>query len=147
MTPRTIPARFARFVMLSGCGWCLDMALFGWGVTLGADPFAANLLSALTAASLVFLASRRLAFARQEGAAAQRSALYALYTLGVILLAGRAIAILMLAMDWMAGRAGLAPTPALAAMLAKVAVTPPQLLANFLVARALAERRWTRAHG
>ena len=145
----TIPAQasaFLRFAALSGCGWLLDLAvllLLVRGAGVGALP--ANLCSSALAASMVFLVSRRRIHDGAQGGVHLRLGLYMAYTACIILLASSAMPLLV---GWAAAVLGEEQRTA-AVFLAKVAVTPPQLLLNFFVSRALARHQWTRSdeHG
>lgn len=125
---------FGRFAFVSGVGWLFDVAVLAGLTRLAAwPPFAANLVSSLLAASAVFLFTRKRVHAGQDGAVPGRLAGYLIYTLAVILAAS---ALMQALADALAG--GFTPTAA--ALLAKVVVTPPQLLSNFLVSRFIS--RW-----
>jgi putative flippase GtrA len=135
----------AYFIGVSGLGWLLDISLLVLLVgRLGLQPFPASIASACTAALGVFLISRRFIFRGRRNALGARIALYMGYSICMILAAAAAIHGLV---HW--GRAaaiGLhwsAPAPLLAAC-AKVVVTPPQLLANFHVARFMSEHNLNR---
>lgn len=129
---------FLRFVALSGGGWLLDcgllLALTGMGMPLGG----ANFISSATAALTVFLVSRLLVFTPGSGGVWSRAALYLGYqTIGILaasMLIGPAAA-------WAAGIADWAghplPSAQAASFFGKVFITPPQLVANFLVSRYL----------
>ena len=138
---------FFRFAALAGCGWLLDLALLLLLVRqLGVSPFAANVASSLVAASAVFLAARARVFSRAEGGLPVRMGLFLAYTLTVILVASAVVELLAARLPGLTmelGRVALDATAA--AALAKVLVTPPQLLLNFVVSRLLAEHGRVRA--
>ena len=140
--------RFLHFSGLSGLGWCLDFALFLLLTAgLAVLPAFANLASSLCAAAFVFLVSRRAIFAPGAARPAMRFAAYLGYTLLVVILASQALQLIVgLLGGWQRGDGAAIPPAALPA-LAKIAITPPQLLLNFCVARLLAERHPGLRHG
>jgi hypothetical protein len=87
----------------------------------------------------VFLISRRLVFNRAEGALLQRVALYFGYNLALILLASLAVGYLAPHLAALAARMNIDASSTAIAAAAKVLVTPPQLLMNFLASRLLSE--------
>ncbi len=130
-----------KFGGLSGMGWLLDFTLLLSMVGgLGMPPFAANVISSSTAALMVFLVSRRLIFDRSEGALGTRIAVYLLYTLCLITAAAWAMTLIMGGLAGLAQAYGHDPSRALLTAAAKVLVTPPQLLLNFLMSRHMSER-------
>ena len=134
-------AAFLKFGGLSGMGWLLDFALLLSMVgVLGVPPFAANVVSSSAAALTVFLLSRRLVFDRSEGALGTRIAVYLLYTLCLITVAAWVMTLIIQVLAGLAQANGYAPPPAVLTACAKVLVTPPQLLLNFLMSRHMSER-------
>lgn len=134
-------AAFLKFGGLSGMGWLLDLTLLLSMVGgLGTPPFLANVISSSTAALLVFLLSRRLIFDRREGALGTRVAVYLLYTLCLITAAAWAMTLIIHGLDGLAQAYGQDPSRAALTAAAKVLVTPPQLLLNFLMSRHMSER-------
>lgn len=130
---------FLRFAGLSGMGWLLDLTVLV--VLVGSfqvPAFAANVVSSSIAALSVFLLSRYLVFKRDERALGVRIAIYMGYTLCVILVAAAALRGVIGIL------AGIPLTQHYSATvlagIAKVIITPPQLLLNFVVARATSER-------
>ena len=132
---------FLRFAGLSGLGWLMDVTILLLLVgALGVPAFAANVVSSSTAALCVFLLSRRLVFERKAHALGTRVAIYMAYTLCMILVAA---AVLQAIASFLGGLEVLRPLHLSATVLAgiaKVIVTPPQLLLNFFMARAMSER-------
>ncbi len=127
---------FLKFGGLSGVGWLLDFTLLLSMVSgLGLPPFVAS-----TAALTVFLVSRRFIFARNEGALGTRIAAYFVYTLCVIAAAALAMTFIIRVLNGLALAYGDAPSSTLLTAVAKVLVTPPQLLMNFVMSRYLSER-------
>ncbi|HEV2735564.1 MAG TPA: GtrA family protein [Longimicrobiaceae bacterium] len=138
--------KFIRFAALSGCGWLLDFCLLLVLVhAAAAPPLLANLVSSTTAASAVFLVSRACVFDSSAGGVHARLGVYVLYTLVVILAASALVGVLAsrLASPGVFGL--LAGDATEAAAIAKVIVTPPQLLLNFVVSKFLNERAALRA--
>jgi hypothetical protein len=105
----------------------------------------ANMISSLGAASLVFLVSRGRVFASAQGFAPARLAIYLAYTALLVTIASFTIGALARPIADEARSLGLANAPALAAVLAKVIVTPAQLALNFLMASRLNGPAPTRA--
>ncbi len=134
-------AAFLKFGGLSGMGWLLDFALLLSMVGgLGMPPFVANVISSSTAALTVFLVSRRLIFDRSEGALGTRIAVYLLYTVCLITAAAWVMTLVIQLLGGLAQANGLDPSRAVLTAAAKVLVTPPQLLLNFLMSRHMSER-------
>lgn len=135
------PSAFLKFAGLSGVGWLLDATLLLALVSAaGWLPSHANIASSCTAALAVFLLSRQMVFHKASRALLLRVAAYLAYSLCLILAASLAVGIIvpplsMVAASWSQQWAWTAATAA-----AKVLVTPPQLLLNFVVSRFLAER-------
>ena len=134
-------AVFLRFAVLSGCGWLLDFAvLMGLVGLAGAPPLAANLVSSALAASMVFLVSRSHIFKEVQGSLPVRWGLYLGYTAGAILVWSAALQGLSPIVAHGAAGLGLRLDPSLPVAAAKVIITPPQLLLNFVMARWLNQR-------
>ena len=134
-------AAFLKFGGLSGMGWLLDFALLMSMVgALGVPPFAANVVSSSIAALTVFLVSRRFIFDRSEGALGTRVAVYLFYTLCLITAAAWAMTLIIQVLAGLAQANGYALSPAVLTACAKVLITPPQLLLNFLMSRYMSER-------
>jgi putative flippase GtrA len=141
--PSSFVASFLKFAGLSGLGWLLDACILIGLVSFAVlVPFQANIISSCTAALAVFLLSRELIFYKAPRAHLLRILSYLAYTLTVILsaslLLGALVAILQPLAASLVG--SWAATVAVAA--AKVLVTPPQLMMNFLMSRFLSERRF-----
>ena len=135
-------ASFLRFGGLSGLGWladtCILLALVHF---FGVVPFAANLVSSCIAALSVFLISRELIFNKAGGRTGLRIAAYLAYQLVLICFASVAVQLLSTWLGGLAGTHGIALSTTAVAGIAKVVVTPPQLVLNFLVSRFMSERR------
>lgn len=133
---------FLRFGGLSGLGWladaCILLALVGF---FGVAPFIANLVSSSIAALSVFLISRELVFNKASGRTALRIAAYLAYVLVLICVASVAVQLISTWLREFAEGHRLALSATAAAGVAKVIVTPPQLVLNFLVSRFMSERR------
>ena len=124
------------FVLLSGAGWVFDMALFWAGVSLlGLPPGIANVISATVAAMTVYAVSRSLVFGTSARPDRSFIAYFAYVEINIVLFS----AAIQLLAGLIAGRQFVAD-PDLAALVAKVIVTPFSLACNFLVARWLSRR-------
>ena len=129
---------FLKFGLLSGAGWLLDCALLlllsqGFGIHISI----ANFVSSSVAALLVFTVSRFLIFDSTPGRSFLKTLIYFFYTCGVIVVASVFMGFLVRLVQYGAPQLALEITQGQAAFLAKVIVTPPQLLANFLMSRYL----------
>jgi putative flippase GtrA len=135
-------ASFVRFAGLSGMGWVLDTAILLALIHATTMPSAlANIISSCTASLMVFVVSRQFVFQAASHYFAARVALYLGYVLAVIFVASFALSgLVRLLAPMLAPHVTIDWLPTAAAGLAKVLVTPPQLLLNFLVARHLTER-------
>ncbi len=132
---------FLKFGGLSGMGWLLDFALLlSMVVAFGVPPFVANVISSSIAALTVFLVSRRFIFDRSEGALGARIVVYLLYTLSLITVAAGVMTLIIHLLAGLAQANGYDPAPAVLTACAKVLITPPQLLLNFLMSRHMSER-------
>ena len=133
---------FLKFGTLSGLGWLLDFAiLVSLVALLGAPAFAANVVSSSVAAMSVFLISRRLIFTPGEGGLELRAAIYFVYTLAMIGIAASAMTLIVDALSALAAGRNLHPSATVLAAVAKVLVTPPLLILNFLMSRHTSEAR------
>jgi putative flippase GtrA len=132
---------FMRFVAVSGAGWLLDasllLALIG---AFHAPAFGASLVSSSIAATCVFLVSRRFIFDGKATFVGLRVGFYMCYTIGVIVIAAAAIQAIVTMLRGTAESDHIVVGSTVLAGIAKIVVTPPQLLANFLVARSTSER-------
>ena len=139
----------ALFVAVSGTGWLLDTAVFlllsgpgGWPVA------AANMLSGSCGALLVFAASSRGIFRRNDGSMAQKVAVLLLFNAVVIAASSAVLALIAARLGTLSATWGPAwgeawgwtPPPNVLRLLAKVLVTPVTLALNFVVVRLLLER-------
>ena len=128
---------FLRFALLSGGGWLLDCALLLLLTHLGLALGVSNVISSVTAAITVFLVSRVLVFEAVATPALSRAALYLGYQAFSIFIASVLIVPAAGLGRWAAESAGMVVGTALASFLGKVIITPPQLVANFLVSKFL----------
>jgi|AraplaMF_Cvi_mMS_1032046.scaffolds.fasta_scaffold26536_2 putative flippase GtrA len=129
---------FFQFGAISGVGWLLDCSLlFLFTQWLNLPVFQANFLSSVIAAVAVFSASRLLVFRSNRGQYFVRSAMYALYTCVVILIASLAMLLVLLVVRAVESHYSFSLSYADEVLFVKVFVTPPQLLANFFMARVL----------
>lgn len=138
---------FLKFGSLSGLGWLLDFAiLLALVGGLGAPTFAANLVSSSVAAMAVFLISRRLIFTPASGGLEKRVAIYFAYTLAMIGLAAGAMTVIVDILSAVAVRQDIHASAVVVTGMAKILVTPPLLILNFLMSRHTSEREiqaWT----
>lgn len=129
------------FVAVSGAGWLLDTGVFlllsgpgGWPVT------AANMLSGSCGALLVFAASSRGIFRRNEGPMLQKVLALLLFNGIVIVLSSLALGLIAAQLGRSAAWLGWEAAPGALRLAAKVLVTPVTLALNFVVVRLLLER-------
>ncbi len=138
---------FLKFGGLSGLGWIADASILLFLVSaFGMTPFAANFISSCIAALAVFLVSRELVFAKASGRTGLRIVGYLAY---VLVLIGVASFMAQLIATWVRGldgTYGVAVSATMAAAVAKVCITPPQLVLNFLASRAMSERKLGERH-
>ncbi len=121
-----------RFALVGSLGWSLDALILLAAVRLaGAHPGPANMLSSLTAAAFVYLVAHRRVHKGQPDLVPLRLGIYVAYTVGLVTLMSFLLAVIVQALQ------GLVPVPVVV-LAAKVLVTPPQFLCNFLVSRRLA---------
>lgn len=121
-----------RFAGVAGAGWLLDaLVLLAAVAFAGVPATAANILSSLLAASFVYLVSHHHVHHGRPGMPAIQLGLYVLYTLLLILAASATLGLLVPPLARVLPAAG-------AVLAAKILVTPPQFLCNFLVSRLLA---------
>ena len=133
---------FLKFGSLSGLGWLLDFAiLISLVAFFGAPPFAANVVSSSVAAMSVFLISRKLIFTARDGGLEVRVAIYFAYTLAMIGVAAGAMTLIVDALRVLAVRWDWHPSLAVLTAMAKILVTPPLLIMNFLMSRHTSERK------
>lgn len=137
--------RFSGFTIISGLGWILDFTILTSLVQLNVPVFWANLAGAFCAVTLVYVLAVRHVFERLNSAAPWKLLVaYWLWQVVAISLASALIALLTAAIvtqfvDMMPVM-GLQQKTA-AAFVAKVAVTPLTLVANFLFMRFLLESK------
>lgn len=123
-----------RFALVAGLGWLIDLAtLMSLSFALGIPAGWANVVSSLLAASLVYLISHHRVHEGQPDAVPMRLAAYLAYTVVLVFSVSFVLQMLVGAIsEYMA--------PGRALVAGKVLVTPPQLLANFIVSRHLARK-------
>lgn len=132
---------FLKFGGLSGLGWIADTCILLTLVSvLGVAPFAANLISSSIAALSVFLLSRETIFNKAAGGTGSRIAGYLVYTFLLICVASLGVQVISAWVGKLASARHIALSATEAAAVAKVLVTPPQLVLNFLMSRFLSER-------
>lgn len=134
-------AAFLKFAGLSGAGWLLDaLLLLALVSAAGWQPFHANIASSCTAALAVFMVSRQMVFQKASRALLLRVGAYLAYSLCLILAASAAVGALVQPLSMLTAQLSQAWAWPAATAVAKVVVTPPQLVLNFLVSRFLVER-------
>lgn len=119
-----------RFAVVAGAGWLLDASCL-LGFSRVVPPGLANVASSLIAATFVYLVAHSFVHAGRPSLVGLRLGLYAGYTLVLILIASTALA-------GIAAALGPCAPGALAIICAKIVITPPQFLCNFLMSRMLA---------
>jgi putative flippase GtrA len=131
---------FIKFGALSGGGWLLDCFLLLLLTAKLSTPLTiANFISSSVAALSVFTISKFLVFKPNGASPILKTFIYFGYTCAVILLAsviiGPAAWLVKRTADYLA----IELAPGQLTFIAKVLITPPQLLANFLMSRYLVE--------
>lgn len=136
----------ARFVLLSGMGWLLDLGVYMASIRVGASIFAAALLGATCGASLAFLTASRFVFQAPHQRLAFKLTLYLGYTACLIVCAATLIdATADLLFQFARPGSGLADF-GIFAFAAKCLVTPLTLALNYLVSRFLLNAVFQRVH-
>lgn len=143
--------RLHRFAVLSGIGWLLDFGLFNLLAWSGVKLFVANMSGATLGVSWVFLTARALIFQSRRTSLAAAMAGYVVWNTIAIVAASAAVDLLggwldatrwMPALSAMLGAGGLTvDATALPAPLAKIAVTPFTMYANYVMMGVITERR------
>lgn len=128
--------QFLQFAALSGGCWILDTATLLLLSRAGHfTPAVANTISSCMAAGIVFLVSRHHIHCGTQAGASGRTAVYIAYTLILIFAASALLSALTKHLAPL-GLTGLSGERLL--FVAKVIVTPPQLICNFFVSRFVA---------
>ena len=136
---------FLQFAGLSGLGWLLDISILLTLVSaFKLDPSLANMVSSCTAALAVFLLSRELIFNKASKVLSLRITIYLIYTLSVIVVASIAIGMIVPILRPLAGNIIGEWTLVALVGVAKIIVTPPQLIMNFYMSRFISERQFSR---
>ncbi len=146
--------RFSVFTLISGTGWLIDLGLTIGLVTAGLGPFLASMIGSLVAVSFVFVISQLMVFDTGGRVHTDQYGYYLVWHAVTIPLASGAVAGLTGLLGAPVGHlTGLLPdlvvavlpgATALAAGVAKAAITPATLTANFFFMRWLVERRGKR---
>jgi putative flippase GtrA len=122
-----------RFAAVAGCGWLIDaICLLAFSRVIA--PGLANVASSLIAASFVYLVSHRYVHSGQPSMVGLRLGAYAVYTVGLILVASLAMTRILPVLK-------LYGSPVVVIICAKIIITPPQFLCNFVTSRFLAHLR------
>ena len=133
---------FLKFGTLSGAGWLIDCGiLLVLSQTFGVALSIANFISSSTAALIVFTVSRFLIFDSNTQNSILKTLVYFFYTCGVIFAASTVIGPVLRLVRYGSQYLELSPSTGQAAFFAKVLITPPQLLANFIISRYLSTAR------
>ena len=138
-----------RFAVISGVGWLIDFSLFNVLVRTGMAPGRANLVSAGLAVLFVFITSRRHLFAGALRPIGQAMGLYIAYNIIAVALAS----LLVGALSHVATTLLVNSCPALhlaacqrmgglGPALAKIAVTPATMYANFVASAFINMKRF-----
>jgi putative flippase GtrA len=147
-----IGERLSRFTLISGGGWLLDVGVMLGLVAAGTSPFVANLIGALCGVSSVFVLAQRRVFTTLGGGGV-RWRLFLPYLCWQAVAIPAASALVALIANVAAGAAEIPAAwfavvspvtisaAVIAAGVAKVAVTPLTLYANFVFSGWLMERR------
>ncbi len=147
MQLRPLLISFLKFGGLSGLGWladaCILLVLVGY---FGITPLVANFISSCIAALAVFLISRELIFSKATGRTGLRVLGYLAYVLALICVASVMAQLISTWVLELSATHRLAVSATMAAAVAKVIITPPQLVSNFLVSRAMSERKLEGRH-
>ena len=129
---------FIKFGTLSGGGWLLDCGiLLILSQTFGITLSIANFLSSSIAALIVFSTSRFLVFNSPSPQSVKSTAVYFVYTCLIIIAASSVIGQVEWVFKYISDINKFELTAGQLAFVAKVIVTTPQLLANFIVSRYL----------
>jgi len=144
--------KFSRFTLVSGTGWLIDIGLTLVLVALTVAPFWASVAGSLTAVTFVYFVSQVVSFDVGGRVRGDRYWIWLIWHGLTLPLASALVAALTHALAPWSARllevlAGLGtglPLPGalvLAAGIAKLAIAPVTLAANFLVMRRLVENR------
>jgi putative flippase GtrA len=130
--------QFARFFVTAGIAWLADLLVFfvithfNW-----LTPGLANIVSCLVGASFAWLLSMRHVFYKQQAGSQRMLLVYWAYVLATILLFSALINAMVPELTRLGTQVNLVFS---APLWAKILVTPPSLLLNFFVMRALASK-------
>ena len=134
--------KFIRFGGLSGAGWLFDFAVYlSILYVVGLLPYIANFISSSLAAILVFTISREFIYDKADGSGGRRFVYYFFYSAIAIILASMSILYLSLQLGNFSIRNEIHLTEFSVAVIAKILITPPLLILNFLMSRFLNETR------
>ena len=134
--------KFIKFGIFSGGGWLFDCSLLLFlSQIIGVPLFAANFISSSIAAITVFTIARFLIFQSVKNYPLLKTFIYFCYTCGVIVVASVIIGPIAWLSQHTAAYFSIYLTAGQISFIAKVLITPPQLLANFFMTRYLAENQ------
>jgi putative flippase GtrA len=121
-----------NFGLIAGLGWIFDVFIFISILNFTKIPISgANILSSFFAASVVYIITHAFLYRSGRRSLGGRLTLYLLYTAAIILSMSVALDMLARVLAPNIGRSQ-------ALLMAKVLITPPQFLLNFMVSRYLA---------
>ena len=133
---------FIKFGALSGAGWVLDsVLLIVLSQKAGISLSIANFISSSIAALLVFTVARYFVFYVRSANSLLKTLLYFCYTCAIIVIASSFIEPIVLLVQYLFSKFTIEATSGQIAFSAKVIITPPQLIANFLVSRYIAHKK------
>jgi len=132
--------KFIRFVGLSGIGWIADFIILISLVTYTTVPtHYANMISSCIAALGVFIASREKVFVKGKRNIYANLGIYLIYTLLIIMAASYLIGALSMYLIHTMSLMGFVFQPVLLVAIAKIVLTPFNMLLNFFVSKWLNE--------
>jgi len=143
--PSSLWQKFLQFGGLSGLGWLGDFCILLSLVSLlGLPPGQANVISSFIAATMVFTVSREKIFSKAEGRGVLRIFTYLGYTAIAIAISSAAVHYLVPELSGLAKHFQLTIAFTTVTAAAKILVTPPTLIINFLMSRLLIEYKLSR---
>ena len=132
-----------RFGGLSGLGWLFDFFIYLSIISFNSiTPFVANLISSTIAAILVFILSRMFIFDKAEGAFLLRLTMFYSYSVMAIIASSFMIKFTIEMLDSISTQHEFYEILSYKPAIAKILVTPPLLMVNFVISKILIERRF-----
>lgn len=134
---------FLQFACLAGAGWLLDVCiLLALSYEGGVGPAYANIISSCVAASLVFIVSRYFIHKEMKGSTVYKTAVYLIYTLVLIFFMSYVMQCVLFGFYYFLSMAHFSEfkmEKQLLVFLAKVVITPPQLICNYFMSRFISQ--------